>query len=179
MQSGQRKHRATRRRIPLFLQFLSSRFSNVEYTFAWYSTSVGNKWYSCHNSKDKADCRKAPILDLLIISTYLLSWSYRLNYPIILNKLPQSMIKNGSPWITQFHKGYTENHLNHTIPYPNHLISRGSQTAHNRELGYHDSCTLCKGYYLVPTCSDFITDQATRKPSFCHTLLFLWCMAQR
>jgi hypothetical protein len=39
----------------------------------------------------------------------------------------------------------------------NHLISIGSQTTCNRELGYHDNCTLYKGYYHVPTYSDFIT----------------------
>jgi hypothetical protein len=32
-----------------------------------------------------------------------------------------------------------------TIPFPNHLIKRGTQTACNRKLDYHDSCTLCKG----------------------------------
>jgi hypothetical protein len=28
-------------------------------------------------------------------------------------------------------------------------------------------------------CSDFIVVQATRKPLFCHSLHFLWCMAHR
>jgi hypothetical protein len=37
-----------------------------------------------------------------------------------------------------------------TIPYPNHLIWGGSQTACNLKLGYHDSCTLCKGSTLYP-----------------------------
>jgi hypothetical protein len=37
-----------------------------------------------------------------------------------------------------------------TIPFPNHLIEKGSQTACNRELGYHYSCTLCKCSALYP-----------------------------
>jgi hypothetical protein len=32
----------------------------------------------------------------------------------------------------------------------NHLIKRGSQTACNHKLGYHDSCTVCKGSILYP-----------------------------
>jgi hypothetical protein len=47
------------------------------------------------------------------------------------------------------------------------------------QLSYHNSCTLCKGLYHVPTRSDFITDQATIKPPFCHYLHFPWCMIQR
>jgi hypothetical protein len=31
----------------------------------------------------------------------------------------------------------------------------------------------------APMRSDFIVDQTTRKPPFCHSLHFLWCMAQR
>jgi hypothetical protein len=33
--------------------------------------------------------------------------------------------------------------------------------------------------YLVPTRSDFIAGHASREPPFCHSLHFLWCMAQR
>jgi hypothetical protein len=33
--------------------------------------------------------------------------------------------------------------------------------------------------WKAPTRSDFIVDQVTRKPPFCHSLHFLWCMAQR
>jgi hypothetical protein len=49
------------------------------------------------------------------------------------------------------------NHIDSTkarpIPshsHPIHLIKRGSQTACNRKLGYHDSCTHCKGSTLYP-----------------------------
>jgi hypothetical protein len=49
------------------------------------------------------------------------------------------------------------NHINPTkalpIPpqsHPIHLIKRGSQTARNRKLDYHDSSTLCKGSALYP-----------------------------
>jgi hypothetical protein len=34
--------------------------------------------------------------------------------------------------------------------HPIRLIKRGSQTACNRKLGYHDSCTLCRGCTLYP-----------------------------
>jgi hypothetical protein len=50
--------------------------------------------------------------------------------------------------------------MHHTVPHrlhqkssqtiPFHLIKRGSQTACNRKLGYHDSCTLCRGCTLYP-----------------------------
>jgi hypothetical protein len=43
------------------------------------------------------------------------------------------------------------------IPSNTDLIERGSHTACNRKLDYHDSCTLCRGKYPVPTSSDFIT----------------------
>jgi hypothetical protein len=46
------------------------------------------------------------------------------------------------------------NHINPTkarpIPPHSHLIKRGPQTACNRKLSYHDSCTLCKGSALYP-----------------------------
>jgi hypothetical protein len=52
----------------------------------------------------------------------------------------------------------TKSHtLTKPIPSNTHLIKRGSQSTCNRKLGYHDSCTLCKGKYPVPTHSDFIT----------------------
>jgi hypothetical protein len=52
----------------------------------------------------------------------------------------------------------TKSHtLTKSIPSNTHLIERGSQTACNRKLGYHDSCIHCKGKYTVPTHSDFIT----------------------
>jgi hypothetical protein len=41
--------------------------------------------------------------------------------------------------------------MDHTIAHrppktiPSHLIFRGSQTTHDHELGYHDSCILYKG----------------------------------
>jgi hypothetical protein len=38
-----------------------------------------------------------------------------------------------------------------------HLIKRGSQTACNCKLDYHESCTLCRDLYPVSTSSDFIT----------------------
>jgi hypothetical protein len=47
-----------------------------------------------------------------------------------------------------------QNHCNHPTPY--HLAKKGSLTACNRKLGYYDSCTLCKGWYPVPTSSHFI-----------------------
>jgi hypothetical protein len=34
---------------------------------------------------------------------------------------------------------------NHTIPNQTNLIERGTKTACNRKLNYHDSYTLCKG----------------------------------
>jgi hypothetical protein len=39
---------------------------------------------------------------------------------------------------------------NPSLLHPNHLIKRGSQTACNHKLGYHDSCTLCRGCTLYP-----------------------------
>jgi hypothetical protein len=41
------------------------------------------------------------------------------------------------------HKPY-QNH-DQIIPHPNYPMSRGSQTAHDREIGYHDSGILQKG----------------------------------
>jgi hypothetical protein len=38
---------------------------------------------------------------------------------------------------------------------------------------------ICILWPPTPTHSDFIVGRATRKPSFCHSLHFLWCMAQR
>jgi hypothetical protein len=49
---------------------------------------------------------------------------------------------------------------------PNHLIERGYQTACNRKLGYHGSCTLCKGLRHVSTHSDFITHWWLENPFF-------------
>jgi hypothetical protein len=52
----------------------------------------------------------------------------------------------------------TKSHtLTKPIPSNTHLIERGSQTTCNRKLGYHDSCTLYRGWYPIPTHSDFIT----------------------
>jgi hypothetical protein len=53
--------------------------------------------------------------------------------------------------------------------HPNHLIKRGSLTTCNHKLGYHDSCTLCKGIALYPQV--VISSLAKRlwKPPFCHS----------
>jgi hypothetical protein len=63
--------------------------------------------------------------------------------------------------------------LANTIPFPsNHLIKRGSQTAYNRKIGYHDSCTFCKVSTLYPRV--LISSLAKRlyKPPFCHSYTF-------
>jgi hypothetical protein len=55
------------------------------------------------------------------------------------------------------HKGGSIDHMtphrlnqNNTIPLPNQLILRGSQTAYNCKHECHDSCTLSKGSTLYP-----------------------------
>jgi hypothetical protein len=53
--------------------------------------------------------------------------------------------------------------------HPNHLIKRGSQTACNRNLGYHDSCTLCKGSTLYPRVVISSLAKWLQKPPFCHS----------
>jgi hypothetical protein len=54
---------------------------------------------------------------------------------------------------TQAQSNHKDSTKTQPIPphsHPIHLIKRGSQTACNRKLGYHDSCTLCKGSALYP-----------------------------
>jgi hypothetical protein len=69
------------------------------------------------------------------------------------------------------------------IPSNTHLIYRGSQTACNCKLNYHDSCTLCRGLYPVSMHSDFITFWRLEKPPCCHapdnTITLPWCEARR
>jgi hypothetical protein len=49
-------------------------------------------------------------------------------------------------FVQQKIKVITKSHtLTKSIPFNTHLIERGSQTTYNHKLGYHDSCTLCKG----------------------------------
>jgi hypothetical protein len=72
--------------------------------------------------------------------------------------------------------------IDHMTPHrldQNHLVKRGSQTACNHKHDYHDSCTHYKGKRPVPTSSDLIAAQATRKTSFLPFLHFLWCTTQR
>jgi hypothetical protein len=78
--------------------------------------------------------------------------------------------------ISQRHKGAQSNHKASTktwpIPshsHPNHLIKRGSQTACNRKLGYHDSCTLCKDSTLYPRVVISSLAKRLLKPPFCHS----------
>jgi hypothetical protein len=68
------------------------------------------------------------------------------------------------------------NHLNPTkarpIPphsHPIHLIKRGSRTACNHKLGYHDSCILCKGSVLYPRVVISLLAKRIYKPSFYHS----------
>jgi hypothetical protein len=77
------------------------------------------------------------------------------------------------------HKASTKTRSKASHSQLNHLIERGSQTAYNRKLGYHDSCTLCKGSGLYPRVVISLLAKRLEKPLFCHSLLFLWCMAQR
>jgi hypothetical protein len=53
--------------------------------------------------------------------------------------------------------------------HPNHLIKRGSQTTCNCKLGYHDSCTLCKGSALYPRVVISSLAKWLEKPHFCHS----------
>jgi hypothetical protein len=81
------------------------------------------------------------------------------------------------------HKGAQSNHKASTKTWPapshshpNHLIKRGSQTACNCKLDYHDSCALCEGSTLYLWV--VISSQAKRlyTPPFCqdHTDFGVW-----
>jgi hypothetical protein len=60
--------------------------------------------------------------------------------------------------------------------HPNHLIKRGFQTACNRKLGYHDSCTLCKGCAMYPQVVISSLAKQLWKPPFCqdYTAFGVW-----
>jgi hypothetical protein len=67
------------------------------------------------------------------------------------------------------HKGITKFPLGLYHSQPNQLIERGSQTACNRKLGYHDSCTLCKGSAMYPRLVISSLVKRLEKPTFCHS----------
>jgi hypothetical protein len=67
------------------------------------------------------------------------------------------------------HKASTKTRSIPSHFHPNHLIKRGSQTTCNRKLGYHDSCTLCKGSTLYPRVVISSLAKRLQKPSFCHS----------
>jgi hypothetical protein len=58
---------------------------------------------------------------------------------------------------------------NHLIPKPYPLCERGSQTACNCKLGYHDSCTLCKGSAMYPWVLISSLRGRLEKPPFYHS----------
>jgi hypothetical protein len=55
--------------------------------------------------------------------------------------------------------------------HPNHLIKRGSQTAYDRKLGYHDSCTLYKGSIMYPRVVISSLAKRLQKPPFSILIL--------
>jgi hypothetical protein len=61
-----------------------------------------------------------------------------------------------------------------------HLIERGSQTACNRKLGYHDSCTLYRALYpRVVISSPFSDYRTSMLPCRRSTITVPWCKARR
>jgi hypothetical protein len=80
---------------------------------------------------------------------------------------------------SRYHISLIKSRLKPFHLHPIHLIKRGSQTACNRKLGYHDSYTLCRGCTLYPRV--VISSLAKRLENllFVIFLHFLWCMAQR
>jgi hypothetical protein len=82
-----------------------------------------------------------------LLAYYLLEQCCRLKLPINLNlSIWQSMATQAQ----SNHIDSTKDRLIPSYSHPIHLIKRGSQTACNRKLGYHDSCTHYKGSTLYP-----------------------------
>jgi hypothetical protein len=58
---------------------------------------------------------------------------------------------------------------NYPIPIQSNLIEKGSHTSCNRELGCHDSCTLCKDSTMYPWVMISLLAKRLEKHTFCHS----------
>jgi hypothetical protein len=89
--------------------------------------------------------------------------------------MPQSMITKAQRAQSN-HKASTKTRPISSHSRLNHLIKRGSQTACNRKLDYHDSYILCKVCALYPRVVILPLAKQLEKPHFCHdyTSLGIW-----
>jgi hypothetical protein len=145
----------------------------IEYTYCWYSTSVG-KCNDMHAIiKDKAWLRLTTKSTLHLVFIYfsnlVIKWVDPNFQPKISSLkevgrgLPRKL-HNLNGCLTTLPKIYQTqpkpDHLTKSTPNQHHhLIYGGSHAARNREHAYHNSFTLCRGLCSVPTRIDFITFQ--------------------
>jgi hypothetical protein len=107
-----------------------------------------------------------PRLTHWLLAYYWLDWGCRLKLPI---KLSLSISQGATTQAQSNHKDSTKTWPILPHSHPSHLIKRGSQTACNRKLDYHDSCTLCKDSVLYSWVVISSLAKRLYKPSFCHS----------